>query len=179
MVTRGECFWVACNRLIIRFFCVYVVREGKRWCQTGVVYAIGVSSFSYFVECMDLWQLVSTHYYIGGHLFTKLVISICLSLRPYSIWRCCCKSTTFAVTSLPAGCQRYLLGFSIASSHFLGGRLISLQLVTHQIICGLFWQFRKKHYLCNRKSEEACLSQEFQGWESGDSATLTYKRSLR
>ena len=29
---------------------------------------------------MDLWQLVSTHYYIGGHLFTKLVISICLSL---------------------------------------------------------------------------------------------------
>ena len=47
MVTRGECFWVACNRLIIRFFCVYVVREGKRWCQTGVVYAIGVSSFSY------------------------------------------------------------------------------------------------------------------------------------
>ena len=43
MVTRSECFWVACNRLIIRFFCVYVVREGKGWCQTGVVSAIGVS----------------------------------------------------------------------------------------------------------------------------------------
>ena len=47
MVTRGECFWVAYNRLIISFFCVYVVREEKRWCPTGVVYALGVSSFPY------------------------------------------------------------------------------------------------------------------------------------
>ena len=101
MVTRGECFWVACNRLIIRFFCVYVVRGGgERWCQTGVVYAIGVSSFSYFVECMDLWQLVSTHYYIGGTPLYKASSIYLTVLIPSSIWRCCCKSTTFAVTKL-------------------------------------------------------------------------------
>ena len=47
MVTRGEYFWVACNRLIISFFVFMLFGRGKRWCQTGVVYAIGVSSFSY------------------------------------------------------------------------------------------------------------------------------------
>ena len=34
------------------------------------------------VQCggEELLYFVFTHYYIGGHLFTKLVISICLSL---------------------------------------------------------------------------------------------------
>ena len=29
MVTRGECFWVACNRLIIRFFVFMLFGRGK------------------------------------------------------------------------------------------------------------------------------------------------------
>ena len=50
-----------------------MVSDGSRVCHRCIVLLL-------FVECMDLWQLVSTHYYIGGHLFTKLVVSICLSL---------------------------------------------------------------------------------------------------
>ena len=53
-----------------------------------------------FVECMDLWQLVSTHYYIGYvplHKASSIYLPI---LVPSSIWICWCKSTTFAVTKL-------------------------------------------------------------------------------
>ena len=77
MVTRGECFWVACNRLIISFFVFMLFGRGKRWCQTGVVYAIGVSSFSYSWSAWTYGNSSLLNYYIGGvHLFTKLVVSI-------------------------------------------------------------------------------------------------------
>ena len=66
MVTRGECFWVACNRLIISFFCVYVVREGKKVVSDGSRVCHRCIVLLLFVECMDLWQLVSTQL-LGGY----------------------------------------------------------------------------------------------------------------
>ena len=88
MVTRGECLWVACNRLIISFFCVYVVREGKKVVSDGSCVCHRCIVLLLFVECMDLWQLVSTHYYIGGTPLYKASSIYLPVFIPSPIWRC-------------------------------------------------------------------------------------------
>ena len=89
MVTRGECFWVACNRLIISFFCVYVVREGKKVVSDGSRVCHRCIVLLLFVECMDLWQLVSTQLlYRGGTPLYKASSIYLTVLIPSSIWRC-------------------------------------------------------------------------------------------
>ena len=162
MVTRGECFWVACNRLIISFLCLCcsggkkVVSDGSRVCHRCIVLLL-------FVECMDLWQLVSTHYYIRGiplHKASSIYLPVFI---PSSIWRCCCKSSTFAVTKLAVWFCGLRQCFTWRDLVVLRGNLGCIREQEQQTICGLFWQFRKKHYLCNRKSEEACLVRSSRG----------------
>ena len=62
---------------------------------------------------MDLWQLVSTHYYIGGHLFTKLVISICLSLSLLLFG-------DVRVKALPLRSRNWQCGFVVCDSALRG-----------------------------------------------------------
>ena len=155
--------------------------RGKRWCQTGVVYAIGVSSFSYFVECMDLWQLVSTHYYIGG--YTSSQSQQYLFACPYPFFYLVFGDVIVKALPLRSrSCQRVVSGFCWASrlrvtifgrqtdQSSAGDALDNLQIVL---------VVQKKALPLQPQKRESLFSQEFQGWKAGDSTTLTYKRSLR
>ena len=89
MVTRGECFWVACNRLIIRFFCVYVVRGGG-----GKVVSDGSCVCH---RCIVLLLFRGVHGLMATRLYPLLYRGAPLHkasniylpvLIPSSIWRC-------------------------------------------------------------------------------------------
>ena len=73
-----------------------MVSDGSCVCPRCIVLPL-------FVECMDLWQLVSTHYYIGCVPLHKASSIYLPALILSSIWICWCKSTTFAVTKLACG----------------------------------------------------------------------------
>ena len=156
MVTRGECFWVACNRLIIRFFVFMLFGRGKggvrRESCMPQVYRPSPICVVHGLMATRLYPLL----YRGSPLHKASSVYLPV-LIPSPIWRCCCKSTTFAVTKLAVWFCGLRQCFTWRDLIVLRGNLGCIREQEHQTICGLFWQFRKKHYLCNRKSEKAYL----------------------
>ena len=163
MVTRGECFWVACNRLIIRFFlCLCCSGGGKGGVRRELcmpqVYRPSPISWRAWTYGNSSLPII----YRGAPLHKASNIYLPV-LIPSSIWRCQGKSTTFAVTKLAVWFCGLRQCFMWRDLVVLRGNLGCIREQEHQTICRLFWQFRKKHYLCNRKSEEACLVRSSRG----------------